>query len=84
MILFCYDFCTFVKNDCEMIIERTDKEILIRIPNSIDIEGAQRIIDYIRYQEITSKSKATQEDVDKLADKVNRDWWDKNKDTFLK
>ncbi|MBA7514288.1 hypothetical protein ES705_06313 [subsurface metagenome] len=67
-----------------MIIERTDKEILIRIPNSIDIEGAQRIIDYIRYQEITSKSKATQEDVDKLADKVNRDWWDKNKDTFLK
>lgn len=38
-----------------MIIERTDKEILIRIPNSIDIEGAQRIIDYIRYQVATSK-----------------------------
>jgi hypothetical protein len=67
-----------------MIIERTDKEILIRIPNSVDIEGAQRIIDYIRYQEITSKSRATQEAVDKLADEVNRDWWDKNKDTFLK
>ena len=67
-----------------MIIERTDKEILIRIPNSIDIEGAQRIIDYIRYLEITSKSKATQEDVDILADEVNREWWKKNKDTFLK
>jgi hypothetical protein len=67
-----------------MIIERTDNEILIRIPNSVDIEGAQRIIDYIRYQEITSKSKATQEDVDKLADEVNRAWWEKNKDTFLK
>jgi len=57
---------------------------LIRIPNSVDIEGAQRIIDYIRYQEITSKSRATQEAVDKLADEVNRDWWNKNKDTFLK
>jgi hypothetical protein len=67
-----------------MIIERTDKEILIRIPNSVDIEGAQRIIDYIRYQEITSKSEATQEAVDKLAKEVNRDWWDKNKDNFLK
>lgn len=67
-----------------MIIERTDKEILIRIPNTVDIEGAQRIIDYIRYQEVTSKSKATQEDVDKLADEVNREWWNKNKHTFLK
>ena len=67
-----------------MIIERTDKEILIRIPNSVDIEGAQRIIDYIRYQEITSKSKATQADVDKLADEVNKAWWEKNKETFLK
>ena len=67
-----------------MIIERTDKEILIRIPNSIDLEGAQRIIDYIRYQEVTSKSIATQEDVDKLAYEVNRAWWKKNKDTFLK
>lgn len=57
---------------------------MIRIPNSVDIEGAQRIIDYIRYQEITSKSRATQEAVDKLADEVNRDWWNKNKDTFLK
>lgn len=67
-----------------MIIERTDKEILIRIPNTVDIEGAQRIIDYIRYQEVTSKSKATQEDVDKLADEVNSEWWNKNKDTFLR
>jgi len=67
-----------------MIIERTNKEILIRIPNTVDVEGAQRIIDYIRYQEVTSKSKASQEDVDNLADEINKDWWDKNKDTFLK
>ena len=67
-----------------MIIERTNKEILIRIPNTVDVEGAQRIIDYIRYQEVTSKSKATQEDVDNLTDEINKDWWDKNKDTFLK
>jgi len=67
-----------------MIIERTDKETLIRIPGSIDLAGSQRIIDYIRYQEITSKSQALQLDVDKLAEEVNRDWWEKNKETFLK
>ena len=67
-----------------MIIERKEKEILIRIPDSVDIEGVQRIIDYIRYQEITSKSKSTQDFVDKLSDEVNKDWWEKNKDTFLK
>lgn len=67
-----------------MIIERTDKEILIRIPSSINLEGAQRIIDYINYQEVTSKSNATQEDADKLADEINQSWWDKNKDTYLK
>lgn len=66
-----------------MIIERTSKEILIRIPNTVDLQGAQRIIDYIRYQEVTSKSKAKQKDIDKLADDVNEGWWEKNKDTFL-
>ncbi len=67
-----------------MIIERTEKEILIRIPNTINIEGAQRIIDYIKYQELTSKSEATQEDVDVLAKQVNKLWWKKNKHRFLK
>ena len=67
-----------------MIIERRKKEILIRIPNSVDIEGAQRIIDYIRYQEVTSKSKATQEDVDKLSEDVNGKWLEENKNVFLK
>jgi hypothetical protein len=42
------------------------------------------VIDYIRYQEVTSESKATQESVDKLAEKINNDWWERNKDTFLK
>ena len=67
-----------------MIIERTNKEILIRIHNTVDLEGAQRIIDYIRYQEVTSKSKAKQKDIDKLADDINKGWWEKNKDIFLK
>ena len=67
-----------------MIIERTNNEILIRIPNSVDIDDAQRIIDYIRYQEITSKSKASQKEADNLAAEANENWWKENKDNFLK
>jgi hypothetical protein len=67
-----------------MIIERTNNEILIRIPNTIDIDGIQRAINYIRYNELTLKSQAKQEDVDKLADEINKDWWEKNKNRLLK
>ena len=67
-----------------MIIEKTNNEILIRIPNSVDIDDAQRIIDYIRYQEITSKSKASQKEADNLAAEANENWWKENKDNFLK
>lgn len=67
-----------------MIIERTDKEILIRIPQSIGVESVQRIIDYIKYQEATSHSEATQEEVDKLAGEINKSWWEANKESFLR
>jgi hypothetical protein len=72
------------KNDCEMIIERTDNEILIRIPNTLNTEKAQQIIDYIRYQIATSGSLAKQEEVDEFAKEINSNWWKKNKDSFLK
>ncbi|MCF8372824.1 MAG: hypothetical protein K9H64_14460 [Bacteroidales bacterium] len=67
-----------------MIIERTNTEILIRIPNTIDIDGIQRAINYIRYKELTADSVAKQEDVDQLADEINKSWWEKNKDRLLK
>ncbi len=67
-----------------MIIERANNEIIIRIPDNVDTEGIQRVIDFLIYKESTSKSKANQEDVDKLASDVNKDWWKKNKDRFLK
>jgi hypothetical protein len=67
-----------------MIIERTDNEILIRIPNTLNTEKAQQIIDYIRYQIATAGSFAKQEEVDEIAKEINSNWWEKNKDTFLK
>lgn len=67
-----------------MLIERTNKEVIIRLPSYIDTEGLQQLIDYLVYKEATAKSKAKQSDVDKLAKEVKKDWWAKNRNRFIK
>jgi hypothetical protein len=68
-----------------MLIERnSSNKITITVSSSVDSFGLQRIIDYIKYLEATSKSKAKQSDVDKLADEINASWWKKNRDRFIK
>jgi len=68
-----------------MVIERTNKnKLIITVSSSIDSYGLQRLIDYVKYLEATSGSKAKQADVDKLADEVNASWWKKNKKRFIK
>lgn len=67
-----------------MLIERTNKEVIIRLPSYVDTDGLQRLIDYLAYKEVTSKSKAKQVDVDKLAKEVKKGWWSKNRSRFVK
>ncbi len=66
-----------------MQIERTNKEILIRLSSEIDLTGLQRIIDFIKFREISSKSKASQKQIDELAKSANQSWWEKNKSRFI-
>jgi len=68
-----------------MLIENADNnKITITVSSSVDKFGLQRIIDYLKYLEATSKSKAQQSDIDKLADEVNSSWWQANKTRFIK
>lgn len=67
-----------------MLIERTINEVIIRLPSYVDTEGLQRLVDYLIYKEDTSKSKAKQSDVDKLAKEVKKGWWSKNRSRFIK
>lgn len=68
-----------------MIIERLENnKIVISMSSSVDTFGIQRLIDYARYLEATSRSKATQSDIDKLADEVNENWWNNNKHRFTR
>ena len=67
-----------------MVIERTANEVIIRLPANINWEDLELMIRFIKYRENVSKSKAKQEDIDKLAREVNKQWWEENKDRFLK
>lgn len=67
-----------------MQIERTNNEILIRLSAETDLVGLQRILDYIKFREIASKSKASEEEIDQLATESKSNWWSKNKSGFLK
>lgn len=67
-----------------MQIERTNKEILIRLSSEIDLVGLQRILDYLKFREIASKSKAKQELIDQIASESKISWWSNNKDQFIK
>lgn len=67
-----------------MIIERTENEVIIRLPANINIEGLQQMVDYLTYKEATSKSVATQEEIDDLVKEVKGSWWQKNKKRLTK
>lgn len=49
-----------------MEIERTEKEIVIRVDAKTDLTSVQRLLDFIKFREITSKSKATQKQIGKI------------------
>lgn len=57
-----------------MQIERTNKEILIRLSSETDLIGLQRILDYLKFREIASKSKASKEEIDEIASKSKKSW----------
>jgi len=67
-----------------MLIERTNKEVIIRLPASVDTVELQRLVDYLTYKEATANSKATQAQVDKLSKEVKKDWWKSNRSRLIK
>lgn len=66
-----------------MIVERINNEVVIRLPGSIDTTYLEEMIDYIRFIEITSKSKATQDEVDLLVNEIKKGRWEKNRERLL-
>jgi len=67
-----------------MKVETINNETIIRVPNSVKFNFIQEFIDYLSTKSIVSKSKATDEEIDLLAEQAQADWWNQNKAKFLK
>jgi len=66
-----------------MIIERTKNEVIIRLPGTIDTSDLQEMVDFIRFKEITSKSKASKEVVEVLLKEIKKGRWESNRERLL-
>ncbi|MCX6277993.1 MAG: hypothetical protein NT004_07835 [Bacteroidetes bacterium] len=63
----------------EMIVERQNNEILVRFSAGIKTSRIQTILDYLRYEELTSKSTATEDNIDQLLGEVKKGRWNRTK-----
>jgi hypothetical protein len=63
-----------------MIIERTSKEVVFRLPSSTKLKDLQEIANLFAFKEIAQKSKASQKDVDALVKKIKKGRWSKTKE----
>ncbi len=55
-----------------MVIQRKNKEVIIRISSSVLTEDIQQLVDYLRYTEIAAKSKARKSDLEELTASVKK------------
>ncbi len=67
-----------------MLVERTAKEVIIRLPATVDAEDLQEFLNYARYKELTADFEVPQSEVDKLATEINSKYWAKNKSKLAK
>ena len=67
-----------------MLVERTTKEVIIKLPASVDTEDLQDLLNYARYKELTANFKTDQKEVDKIANEINTKWWTKNRSKLIK
>jgi hypothetical protein len=67
-----------------MLVERTMKEVIVRLPATVDTEDLQDFLNYARYKELTAEFKIEQKEVDKLSKQINAKWWAKNRSKLMK
>jgi hypothetical protein len=67
-----------------MVIEKTNNEILLRLPANMDLEVLQKIVNFLKYKEAVKNSQATELETNKLAEESKKNWWKENKAKYIK
>ena len=64
-----------------MKVEILNDELVVRIPYNENLKETQNFLDYLRYLEISSKSKANKKDIEILLNDIKKDTWENFKKT---
>ena len=62
-----------------MKVERVKNEIIVRLSVNRRTSNLQDMLDYLRYEELASRSSAKQGDIDRLISKVKKGRWQRIK-----
>ncbi|MDX2129652.1 MAG: hypothetical protein SFU91_11525 [Chloroherpetonaceae bacterium] len=66
-------------------VQSTDKEIIIRLNKTeIPVMEMINILTRLRLEYVAQKSELTPESVQRIADEIDEEWWQKNGENFLK
>jgi len=68
-----YQYNLNTKRYLKMKVERINDEIIIRLRSDKDPEWLQSLLNYLKYEELTSKSTATEKDLEELIDSVKKE-----------
>ena len=67
-----------------MIVERTENEVIVRLSPAVKVEDLQDFLNYARYKELTANVQVEQDEIDKMAAEINKNWWSENRDKLIK
>jgi len=66
-----------------MIIERTKKEVVFRLPGNLSVDDLQDMTDWLEFIGLAKRSRAVQKDVNDLVKKIKKGRWAKTKSKTL-
>jgi hypothetical protein len=67
-----------------MIIERTNAELILRLPIEIGTLSLDKITKYVKYVESNSGSNFDEAQINEIAAESKKRWWEENKHKFIK
>ena len=82
------DACSDLSENVEVVERRQKMKATLRndkIVVEFDIGDYDKdLIDFLELLEISNKSQATEKEIENLSEEIKRDWWNRNKERFIK
>jgi hypothetical protein len=66
-----------------MTLLREKNELVLRIPEHLELPLLEAFIEYIRIKEILAKSGGTEAEANAIVNEIETDWWKNNRTRFL-